>query len=118
MGEKQIEQFAKPIPHPACHQGSNRLQEEGEGQKERHTTQQTPITTKTVPGKLADEDLRALLVAADLAQGNRARAEAVGLLHIPVAGAEEFIGTEREEQLNTQHRGNEEKEVTLQNPPS
>ena len=39
------------------------------------------LPDESLEGKLADEKLSRLLVAADLAQGHGARPEAVGLLH-------------------------------------
>ena len=39
------------------------------------------LTDETLEGQLADEELRRLLVATNLAQGDGTRAEAMGLLH-------------------------------------
>ena len=39
------------------------------------------LPDESLEGKLADEKLSRLLIAADLAQGHGARPEAVGLLH-------------------------------------
>ena len=44
------------------------------------------LTDQALEGQLADEELRALLVAADLTQGDRAGADAVGLLHAARGG--------------------------------
>jgi len=44
------------------------------------------LTDQALERQLADEELRALLVAADLTQGDRAGAEAVGLLYAAGGG--------------------------------
>ena len=47
------------------------------------------LAHEPLEGQLADEQLRRLLVPPDLAQGDRARAEAVGLLHAAGCGLDE-----------------------------
>jgi hypothetical protein len=47
------------------------------------------LTDETLEGQLADEELSRLLVATDLAEGDRSGTEAMGLLHTTSGGLQD-----------------------------
>jgi hypothetical protein len=49
------------------------------------------LTDETLEGQLADEELSRLLVATDLAEGDRSGAEAMGLLHTTSGGLQDKV---------------------------